>query len=48
MLAPLRDPIELDLYAGRLAEETGVGKESVMASAKRALPGSTGSAAGSS
>ena len=39
MLAPLRDPIELDLYAGRLAEETGVGKESVMASAKRAVAG---------
>ena len=39
MLAPLRDPIELDLYAGRLAEETGVGKESVMASAKRAAAG---------
>ena len=48
VLAPLRDPIELDLYAGRLAEETGVGKESVMASAKRAAAGSTGSAAGSS
>ena len=39
VLAPLRDPIELDLYAGRLAEETGVGKESVMASAKRAAAG---------
>ena len=37
VLAPLRDRIELDLYAGKLAGETGVGKESVMASAQRAV-----------
>ena len=37
MLAPLRDPIELDLYAGRLAEETGVGKESETSEKKYAV-----------
>ena len=36
VLASLEDRIELDLYAGKLAEETGVGKDSVMASALRA------------
>lgn len=36
VLGPLRDPMERDLYAGRLSEETGVGKESILASAKRA------------
>ena len=36
VLGPLQDRIELDLYAGKLSEETGVGKESIMASALRA------------
>ena len=36
VLAPIRDSIERDVYAGKLAEETGVGKESILASARRA------------
>lgn len=36
VLSLIQDSIELDVYAGKLAEETGVGKESVMASARRA------------
>ena len=36
VLGNIRDPIELDVYAGKLAEETGVGKDSILASAKRA------------
>ena len=36
VLGSLGDPMEQDLYAGRLSEETGVGKESILASAKRA------------
>ncbi|MGI6256005.1 MAG: DNA primase [Acutalibacter sp.] len=36
VLSTLRDSIELDVYAGRLSAETGVGKESIMASAQRA------------
>lgn len=36
VLGPLQDRIELDLYAGKLSEETGVGKESIMVSALRA------------
>lgn len=36
VLAYIRDSIELDVYAGKLAEETGVGKDSILASAKRA------------
>lgn len=35
VLGLLRNPIERDLYAGRLSEETGVGKESILASAQR-------------
>lgn len=36
VLSTLRDQIELDVYAGKLSVETGVGKESIMASAQRA------------
>lgn len=36
VLAFLHDSIEMDVYAGKLSEETGVEKESVMASARRA------------
>ncbi len=36
VLGTLRDQIELDVYAGKLSAETGVGKESIMASAQRA------------
>lgn len=36
VLALLQDSIELDVYAGKLSEETGVEKASVMASARRA------------
>ena len=36
VLGTLRDRIELDLYAGRLSGETGVGKDSIMASAQKA------------
>lgn len=36
VLGNIRDPIELDVYAGKLAEEAGVGKDSILASAKRA------------
>lgn len=35
VLSTLRDQIELDVYAGKLSVETGVGKESIMASAQR-------------
>ena len=36
VLSTLRDQIELDVYAGKLSVETGVAKESIMASAQRA------------
>ena len=47
VLGPLRDRIELDLYAGKLSEETGVGKESIMASAQAGgFPGGAPAQAG--
>ena len=46
VLGPLQDRIELDLYAGKLSEETGVGKESIMASALRAASRRHASAGG--